>query len=121
MTELGILDPPHVLPLMDFVRRLRAQGLPMPSVDPNDGGIFAKVLFLQMTAGPIAVGTGIISQDNNDPTAHNMKRTLGETGFLRSNVVLWKCRSVLHQHNQAESDSDRCPNKTGNSLYPSVC
>ncbi len=89
MTVLGVLDPPHVLPLMDFVRRIRAQGRSMPSVDPKDGGILAKVLFLQMTAGPIAVGTGIISQDNDDPTAHNMTRTLAETGFLRSDVVLW--------------------------------
>lgn len=89
MTELGVLDPPHVLPLMDFVRRLRAQGLSMPSVDPKGGGIFAKVLFLQDTAGPKAVGTGVITQDNPDPTARNMKRTLDEAGFLRSDVVLW--------------------------------
>jgi hypothetical protein len=81
--------PPHVLPLMDFVRRLRAQGLSMPSVDPKGGGIFAKVLFLQDTAGPNAVGTGVITQDNPDPTARNMKRTLDEAGFLRSDVVLW--------------------------------
>jgi hypothetical protein len=84
-----ILDPPHVLPLMDFVRQLRAQGLDVPSVDPEDGGVFAKVLFLQLTAGPKAVGTYVISQNNPDPTAHNMKRTLAETGFLRSDVVLW--------------------------------
>jgi hypothetical protein len=83
------LNQQHVLPLMDFVRRLRAQGLSMPSVDPKDGGIFAKALFLQETPGPKAVGTQFVSQDNPDPTARNMKRTLCETGFLRSDVVLW--------------------------------
>jgi uracil-DNA glycosylase len=89
MTELGVLDPPHVLPLMDFVRHLRAQGLSVPSVDPKDGGIFARALFLQVTPGPKAVGTQFVSQDNPDWTARNMKRTLGEAGFLRSDVVLW--------------------------------
>lgn len=88
-TELRALDQQHVLPLMDFVRRLRAQGLSMPSVDPKDGGIFAKALFLQETPGPKAVGTQFVSQDNPDPTAENMKRTLREAGFLRSDVVLW--------------------------------
>jgi len=89
MTELGVLDPPHVLPLMDFVRHLRAQGLSVPSVDPKDGGIFARALFPQVTPGPKAVGTQFVSQDNPDWTARNMKRTLGEAGFLRSDVVLW--------------------------------
>jgi hypothetical protein len=84
-----MLDPPHVLPLMDFVRKLRAQGIPTPSVDPKGGGIFAKVLFLLTTAGPKAVGTEIISQDNPDPTAHNMTHELREAGFLRSDVVSW--------------------------------
>jgi len=55
-----------------------------------------------MTAGPIAVGTGIISQDNDDPTAHNMTHTLAETGFLRSDVVLWNvvpyCDSTIDRN-----------------------
>jgi uracil-DNA glycosylase len=99
---MTVLDPPHVLPLMDFVRRLRAQGLSVPSVDPNGGGIFARVLFLQDTPGPEAVGTHVITQDNPDPTARNMTRTLNETGFLRSDVVLWNvvpyCVSTIDQN-----------------------
>jgi hypothetical protein len=78
----------HVLPLMDFVRHLQARGLSVPSVDPEDGGIFARALFLQETPGPKAVGTYVMSQDNPDGTARNMKRTLGEAGFLRST---WFC------------------------------
>jgi hypothetical protein len=61
----------------------------MPSVDPNGGGIFAKVLFLQDTPGPKAVGSGVNSLDNPDPTARNMTRTVNEAGFLRSDLLFW--------------------------------
>jgi hypothetical protein len=77
------LNQQHVLPLMNIVRRLRAQGRRTPDVDPNGGGISAKVLFLLTTAGPEAVKTGIISPDNPDPTARNMRLTLSEAGFVR--------------------------------------
>ena len=114
MTELGVPDPPHVLPLMDFVRHLRAQGLSVPSVDPKDGGIFARALFLQVTPGPKAVGTQFISQDNPNRTAHNMRLTLGEAGFLRSDVVLWNvvpyCVSTI----------DRNQNPTGAQIIEAI-
>jgi hypothetical protein len=84
------LNQQHVLPLMNIVRRLRAQGRPTPDVDPNGGGIFAKVLFLLTTASPDAVKTGIISPDNPDRTARNMRLTLSEAGFARrSDMVFW--------------------------------
>jgi hypothetical protein len=105
MTKLGVLDLPHVLPLMNFVRHLRAQGLSVPSVDPKDGGIFARALFLLESPGPKAVGTQFISQDNPDWSARNMKRTLGEAGFLRSDVVLWNvvpyCVSTIDRNRNA--------------------
>jgi hypothetical protein len=78
-----------VLPLMNVVRKIKAQGHSMPSVDPKGGGIYAKVLFLQDTAGPEAVESQVITQDNPDPTARNMTRTLTEAGFQRSDVLLW--------------------------------
>jgi len=61
-----------------------------------------------MTAGPIAVGTGIISQDNDDPTAHNMTHTLAETGFLRSDVVLWN----VVPYYVSTIDESRTPTRT---------
>jgi uracil-DNA glycosylase len=82
-------EAPHVGPLMDLVRSMRSSGLFVPSVDPQDGGVNAKALFLLETPGPIAVRTQFVSQDNPDPTAANMKASLAEAGFQRSDVVIW--------------------------------
>ena len=43
------LNDPHVGPLMGLVRDLRSRGLDVPNVDPNDGGVNAKVLILLET------------------------------------------------------------------------
>jgi uracil-DNA glycosylase len=79
----------HVLPLMNVVRDLRAQGLIVPNVDPNDGGMNARVLVLLETPGPKAVASGFVSRDNPDPTARNLGLVLDEAGLLRSDVVIW--------------------------------
>jgi uracil-DNA glycosylase len=79
----------HVLPLMNVVRDLRAQGLIVPNVDPNDGGVNARVLVLLETPGPKAVASGFVSRDNPDPTARNLGLVLDEAGLLRSDVVVW--------------------------------
>jgi uracil-DNA glycosylase len=68
---------------------MRCRGLDVPNLDPNDGGVNARALFLLETPGPRAVGTGFISRDNPDPSARNMGRVLDDAGFLRSEVVLW--------------------------------
>jgi hypothetical protein len=76
------LHDPHVLPLMNVVRDLRAQGLIVPNVDPNDGGVNARVLVLLETPGPKAVASGFVSRDNPDPTARNLGLVLDEAGLF---------------------------------------
>jgi hypothetical protein len=83
------LDEPHIYPLMELVRELRAQGREVPNVNPNDGGTNAKALFLLETPGPRAVGTGFVSRENPDQSAENMRRLLDSAGFQRADVVLW--------------------------------
>lgn len=83
------LDEPHVRPLMDFIATIRARGLAVPNVDPADGGVRARALFLLETPGPRAVGTFYVSRDNPDPSARNMKFVLGYVGFARSEGLLW--------------------------------
>jgi hypothetical protein len=70
------LIEPHVRPLMDLVRKLRKQLADnaktngdleppgVPNVDPIDGGVKARALFLLATPGRRAVGSGFVSQDN---------------------------------------------------------
>ena len=74
---------------MRVVEGMRSRGLIVPNVDPNDGGVRARVLFLLETPGPRAVGTAFVSRENPDPSAKNMGQALERTGFSRSEVVIW--------------------------------
>ena len=71
--------PPHMIPLVAFVDRLRKRysDAYVPHFDQNDGGIEAEILLLFEKPGPMTDpkrgGSGLISQDNNDPTARAAK------------------------------------------------
>jgi hypothetical protein len=104
-TDEHLLDAANVRPLMDLVRSLRARGLSVPSVDPKDGGVNARALFLLESPGPKAVGTQFVSRDNPDRSAMNMKHSLQEAGFVRSDVVIWNvvpyCVSTTEKNHNA--------------------
>ena len=87
--RLDLLWEPHVQPLTALIETWRSRGLNVPDVDPNDGGVFAKALFLLESLGPRAVRSGFISRDNPDPSACNMGKALYAAGFVRSEVLLW--------------------------------
>jgi uracil-DNA glycosylase len=80
---------PHVLPLMNVVRDLRARGLDVPNVDPNDGGVNARCLILLETPGPKSVASRFVSRDNPDPSARNLASALDAASLARSDVLLW--------------------------------
>jgi uracil-DNA glycosylase len=83
------LDEPHVRPLMDLVRGLQARGYDVPNVDPCDGGIAARALFLLETPGPRAVGTRFVSRDNPDLSAKNIGKALADAQLGRADTLLW--------------------------------
>lgn len=68
---------PHVAPLSELADKIAAaKGLPagaVPYPDPDFGGIHARALFLLDNPGPRATigtgGSGLLSIDNNDPSA----------------------------------------------------
>ncbi|MET9422160.1 MULTISPECIES: uracil-DNA glycosylase [unclassified Streptomyces] len=97
---------PSVRPLNDWVADLRerlGQGESVPWFDPASGGVEARSLFLLEAPGRTAVGSeaglrrtgsGIISVDNNDPTAQNCWLLRREAGLpyehsLHWNIVPW--------------------------------
>ena len=96
------LNDPHVGPLMGLVRDLRSRGLDVPNVDPNDGGVNAKVLILLETPGPKAVTSRFVSRDNSHPSARNLGRVLDDARLARADVVLWnvvpQCVSTTEQN-----------------------
>jgi hypothetical protein len=74
--RLARLDEPHVRPLMDLLGSWETAGRSFPNIDPMNGGVNARVLFLQETPGPKAVGTRFVSRSNPDPTAQNSSKAL---------------------------------------------
>ena len=92
---------------MDLVISMRARGLNIPNVDPFDGGVSARALFLLETPGPRAVGTGFVSRDNPDPSAKNIGTALDDAAFLRSEIVLWNvvphCVSTVDKNRNVTS------------------
>jgi hypothetical protein len=85
-TKHARLREQHVAPLVDLANRIAAaEGLPpgtVPYPDPEFGGVHARALFLLDSPGPRAKletgGSGLLSIDNDDPSAaraHTAYRT----------------------------------------------
>lgn len=90
--RLSALNDPHVAPLTRYVKELRQQkgeDFHIPFMDPHDGGIHAKVLFLLEAPGAKAKSSGFISRDNPDPTAANIWTMTREVGLDRSDCLIW--------------------------------
>ena len=105
--RVKILDQPNIAPLTKLIREMQGRTLRVPFADPNDGGIYAKTLFLMETPGPQAVQSGFVSCDNPDPAALNMKTSLDHAGFERNDYVLWnvvpQCISTKDQNRSASA------------------
>lgn len=82
---------PHVAPINSFVERIRAEhGSHVPYIDPDSGGVLARVLFvLESPAKPAAHGSGMLSADNDDDTAANMWTAYRDSGLPRTHGLHW--------------------------------
>jgi uracil-DNA glycosylase len=82
---------PHVAPINEYVRLVAAEtGSTVPYVDPDSGGIAARALFvLESPAGPAALGSGMLSADNDDATASNVWHAYEATGMPRTFGLHW--------------------------------
>jgi uracil-DNA glycosylase len=103
--RLARLSEPHVRPLMVLIEGLRARGLEVPNVDPDDGGQKARVLFFLETPGPRAVESYFVSRCNEDQSAKNMRRALDDAKLSRGDVLLWNvvphCISTIGKNRNA--------------------
>jgi uracil-DNA glycosylase len=81
-----------VAPVQDLVDEIRqSRGTrDVPHVDPLSGGIHARVLFvLESPAGPAALGSGMLSPDNDDATAAHMWQLYQQSGLSRAHGLHW--------------------------------
>ncbi len=87
---------PHVAPLNDLADRIADKaGLPrghVPYVDPDSGGIHARALVLLDNPGTKAkagTGSGLLSLDNDDPTARRLRETYERHHVAVTDLVGW--------------------------------
>ena len=83
---------PHVRPLNELVERWRQEGHQIPYADPDSGGVHSMILFLHESPGPrasAAHGSGVVSTDNNDPSAERFWRLSHEAGLPRDGYISW--------------------------------
>ncbi|MEV1067056.1 uracil-DNA glycosylase [Streptomyces sp. NPDC050263] len=102
----AVRTEPATLPLNEWVEKLRERlgdGEAVPWFDPASGGVEARSLFLLEAPGQKSMGaeaglrrtgSGIISVDNDDPTAQNCWTLRSEAGLpyresLHWNIVPW--------------------------------
>lgn len=70
-------------------RKHRLKKKEVPGFDPANGNENATYLFLFEAPGPGAVDSGIVSFDNNDPSARNFKHQLEAAGIPRDQIAVW--------------------------------
>jgi hypothetical protein len=91
--KLERLREPHVAPINALVDEIRAErGTDqVPYVDPDFGGIAARVLLLFESPSRLGVtqGSGLLSVDNKDETAKNLWDTYRLVELPRSRAVHW--------------------------------
>src|SRR5699024_4587455 len=89
------LSEPHIAPLVALAdeiaaaRGMQAGMLPYP--DPELGGVYARALFLLSTPGPYAKAehSGLLSLENDDPTAERQYNTYRAVGLDMGKCVHW--------------------------------
>jgi hypothetical protein len=95
MTErrrrLEMLDEPQVEPLSRFLQHICNDNPDkcVLHVDPRDGGIHCKALFLMLAAGTNSTSSGFLSIDNTDGTAKNFRELFRVASIPRKDFLLW--------------------------------
>lgn len=90
--KLARLNEPHIARITRLVEEIRAvRGHPgVPYVDPTLGGVNAQVLFLLETpARAAALGSTMLSPDNDDWTAAHVWAFYRSSGLSRDRCVHW--------------------------------
>lgn len=83
---------PHIESVNRLVDELSDEVRWMPYVSPLYGGTNARVLFLFQDPGPATQasrGSGMLSPENDDPSAELFSRTLADAGLVYADVLTW--------------------------------
>lgn len=90
--KVARLGESHIAPVNSFVDQIRVErGTEfVPYVDPDLGGIAARILLvLESPAGKAALESSMLSPDNDDATAQNVWLAYEATGVPRTMALHW--------------------------------
>jgi uracil-DNA glycosylase len=90
--QLAHRHDPHVEPINRLVDHLSTDDRWMPYVSPIMGGVNAKVLFVFQDPGPKTAperGSGMLSPENDDPSAELLMRCLAAAGLPLKAMTAW--------------------------------
>jgi uracil-DNA glycosylase len=79
-------------PFADVVAQIKAdrgKRAIVPGLEPTHGNERAAYFLLLESPGPKAAQTGVVSLDNPDPSAANLKAQLGKAGIEREEIAMW--------------------------------
>lgn len=75
--------------LVQMIREERNASAAVPGFDPSNGNEQARFLLLLEAPGPKAIETGLVSLDNPDPSARNLKAQLAAAEIQRRDLAIW--------------------------------
>lgn len=112
--KLRRVHDPDVRPLNELVERWRQEGRQVPYADPDSCGVRSRVLFLHESPGPQASahGSGLVSTDNNDPSAERFWRMASLDGGSMAQLGLPR---RAHRPRSARSQPTTCCCSAGTS------
>jgi uracil-DNA glycosylase len=86
----AMMGAPHIAPIRALGDRISAERrAPVPTPDPLDGGVGARMLLLLETPGPAVLRTGFVTRDSANGTAANLFRFLASAGIARADTLIW--------------------------------
>jgi uracil-DNA glycosylase len=86
----AMMGAPHIAPIRALGDRISAERrAPVPTPDPLDGGVGARMLLLLETPGPAVLRTGFVTRDSANGTAANLFRFLAAAGIARADTLIW--------------------------------
>jgi hypothetical protein len=102
------LEERHIAPITAFVDEIREQmERGVPYVDPDSGGVDARVIFLLRSPGKsAAVRTGLLSVDNTGPTARNLWQAYADSGLPREWAFHWNAVPWYSDEEGKAADDD---------------
>ena len=75
--------------IVDRIRSEQNLGREVPGFDPRNGNEKARFLLVLEAPGPKAVASGVISLDNDDLSAKNLRAQLQAADISRADLAIW--------------------------------